>query len=104
MQQELIKIKQKIDSIKQELLSIGEMRPGSLTLQYRDLKQKQGAYYQISYTLNMKSRTDYVRKEFIYDLRQQIKNYRKFKRLTKLWTDLAIKYSKFKIDFETKKM
>lgn len=104
MQQELIKIKQKINSIKQELLSIGEMRPGSLTLQYRDLKQKQGAYYQISYTLNMKSRTDYVRKEFIYDLRQQIKNYRKFKRLTKLWTDLAIKYSKLKIDFETKKM
>lgn len=104
MQHDLIKIQKRIDQIKQELLSIGEMRPGSLTLQYRDLKQKEGAYFQISYTHNMKSRTDYVRKEFVYDLRQQIKYYKKFKRLTKLWVDLAIKYSKLKIDFETKKM
>jgi len=41
----------------------------------------------------MKSRTEYVRKEFVGDLRQQIKNYKQFRKLTKRWADLAIIYS-----------
>jgi hypothetical protein len=38
---------------------IEEMRPGSLTKQYKDPKQQTGAYYQLSYTLDMKIRTEY---------------------------------------------
>jgi hypothetical protein len=56
-------IKQKIEGIKKALLEIGPMRPGSLTRQYKDPKQRTGAYWQISYTRQMKSRTEYVRKE-----------------------------------------
>jgi len=37
------------------------MRPGSLTKQYRVAEKKKWAFYQISYTQKMKSKTSYVR-------------------------------------------
>ena len=45
------------------------MRPGSLTRQYKDPKSQTGAYYQLSYTLDMRSRTEYIRKEWVNDIR-----------------------------------
>jgi hypothetical protein len=102
-QNKLIAIEKEIRQIKQQLLSTGEMRPGSLTLQYNQPKSKNVPYYQISYTHHMQSRTDYVRKEFVADLRRQIKNYKRFKKLVNRWVDLAIQYSKFKIDSAIKK-
>lgn len=73
---------------------IGEMRPGSLTRQYKDPENQIGAYYQISYTLDMKSRTEYVRKECVSDIRKQIANYKRFKKLSSEWIALSIEYSK----------
>ena len=35
-------------------------------------------------------------------LREQIKNYRRFKRLTNRWVDLAIKYAKLKMKIKVK--
>ena len=95
-------IEEEIQRIKQQLLSIGEMRPGSLTVQYRRPKEKQHAFNQLSYTHNMKSRSCYIRKEFVGDLKRQIKAYKLFKSLTKRWVDLAIRHSKLKIDLADK--
>ena len=53
----------RLQQIKRALLEIGPMRPGSLTRQYKDPQHHLGAYWQISYTRRMKSRTEYVRKE-----------------------------------------
>ncbi|MCL5408821.1 MAG: hypothetical protein M1135_02205 [Candidatus Omnitrophica bacterium] len=99
----LLNIKNQIQQIKRELQTIGEMRPGSLTCQYHFPKEKKGAFYQLSYTRNMKGHTDYVRREFVNDLRLQIKNYKRFRTLTKRWVDLAMKYSKLKIASAIKK-
>ncbi len=55
---------------------IGEMRPGPLTEQYKGPVNKLGPYYQLSYTFGMRSKTEYIRKEYVYDIRRQIKNYR----------------------------
>lgn len=98
MQKKLAGIEKKIVLLKDELLKIGEMRPGSLTLQYQNRKEKKGGYYQISYTHKMKSRTEYVKPEFVEDLQKQIKNFKRFKKLTQMWIDLAIEYSKLKIE------
>ena len=62
-QKRIQQIEQRIDRIKRALLEIGPMRPGSLTRQYKDPQHHTGAYWQISYTRRMKSRTEYVRKE-----------------------------------------
>jgi hypothetical protein len=90
----LIQIEKRIKKIKSDIILIGEMRPGSLTLQYKDPKKKTGGNYQISYTLNMKSRTDYVRKNFVKETRQQIASYKKFKKLNEEWVALGIEHAK----------
>lgn len=87
-------VKSRIEKIKIEIFSIGEMRPGSLTRQYRDPENKTGSYYQISYTHEMKSRTEYVRSEFLQDIKLQVKNYRRYKKLNSELISLSIEFSK----------
>lgn len=90
----LAQIERRIARIKDELVLIGDMRPGALTQQYKDRATKAGPYYQISYTLDMKSRTEYIRREFVGDVRRQIRNYKRFKRLGVEWVALGIEHSK----------
>ena len=104
MQKRVLQIQRRIEKIKQQLLNIGEMRPGSLTKQYQKPKEKKGGLYQISYTYKMRSKTEYVRPEFVSQLRKQITTFKTFKKLIQEWTDLAIEYSKLKIDIEKNKM
>ncbi len=97
MQKKLNQIEKKIAKIKEELGQIGEMRPGSLTYQYQKPKEKKGGFYQISYTYQMKSKTEYVKAEFVQDLKSQIATFRRFKKLIQQWVDLAIEHSQLKI-------
>jgi hypothetical protein len=87
-------IERRIERIKEALSRIGPMRPGSLTRQYKDPERKLGAYWQISYTRQMKSRTEYVRKEWLPEIRRQIATHKRFKRLIDQWIDLDIERSK----------
>jgi hypothetical protein len=87
-------IERRIDRIKKALLEIGPMRPGSLTRQYKDPQHQTGAYWQISYTRQMKSRTEYVRKEYVKEVRRQTVTYKRFKRLVDQWIDLSIEHSR----------
>jgi len=93
-------IEQRIERIKQALGQIGPMRPGSLTRQYKDRKNKTGAYWQISYTRRMKSRTEYVREEWVEEIRRQIAAHKRFKRLVDLWVDLSIEHSKLSMQID----
>jgi hypothetical protein len=91
---QLQQIERRIERIKAALSHVGPMRPGSLTRQYKDRKNKTGAYWQISYTRQMKSRTEYVREEWVPEIRRQIASHKRFKRLIDLWIDLGIERSK----------
>src|SRR5438477_8739274 len=64
------KIQKRIQRIKAELSAIDAMRPGSLTRQYKDPKNKRGAYYQLSYTRERKSRTEYVPRPCLPEVRR----------------------------------
>lgn len=90
----LDKIHQRIDQIKAELAAIDDMRPGCLTRQYKDPKNQSGAYYQLSYTRQKKSRTEYVARERLHVVRREIANYKRFKALTEQWVDLSIEHSR----------
>jgi hypothetical protein len=102
MDKKLAKIEQRIEGIKQELMGIGEMRPGSLTKQSRTAKDKKWEFYQLSYTHKMKSKTNYVRAQHVSELRAQIKTYKKFKKLVEMWIDLSIEHSKIKVDLSNR--
>ncbi len=93
----LDEIRKRIDRIKAELAAIDEMRPGSLTRQYKDPQNQSGAYYQLSYTREMKSRTDYIARECLRDVRRQIGNYKRFKTLSTQWIALSIEHSRLKM-------
>lgn len=94
----LKQVEREIEKIKRELNRIGRMRPGSLTVQYRDPEKKIGPFHQISYTHHGKSRTEYVRPPFLKDIRAQINQYKKFRSLIERWVDLSIERSKLEIE------
>ena len=93
----LTQIDGRIKEIKTALAQIGAMRPGSLTRQYKDPRTQRGPYYQLSYTLDMKSRTEYIRREHLPEVRRQISAYKRFKTLTSQWVALSIERSRLAI-------
>ena len=99
-QQRLRQIEKKVARIKEALGAIGPMRPGSLTKQFKDRENEAGAFWQISYTHQMHSRTDYIRREWVKTTQQQIKEYKTFKRLIETWVALAIEHAKLTMKIE----
>ena len=93
----LDEIRKRINRIKAELAAIDEMRPGSLTRQYKDPQNQSGSYYQLSYTRDMKSRTEYIARDCLRDIRRQIANYKRFKALSAEWIALSIEQSRLKM-------
>jgi hypothetical protein len=94
---ELDRIERRIAEIKRLLQEVGDARPGSLTRQYRLPKEKVGPYYQVSYTHKMRSRTEYVRPEHVRRIKREIVAYKRFRKLTTEWTDLAIRQSSLRL-------
>lgn len=82
-----------IQGVQARLAKLGPMRPGTLTRQYRQPQRQQGAYYQLSYTYQMKSHTEYVPKREVGTVRKEIAIYQRYKKLTAQWVDLALQRS-----------
>ena len=90
------KTEERIARVRGQLSELGPMRPGSVSRQYREPKEKKRPFYQISYTHRMKSRSEYVRPENLAAVRAETANFRKFKRLVDRWVDLALQLSRLK--------
>ena len=101
MSQVLDGIEGRINKIKNELMKIGEMRPGSLKRQYRGTaKNPYGQYRQLSYTHQGRSRSEYVRDVFVDDVKSQVAAYQRFRKLVSIWTTLAIRHARAKMKQE----
>lgn len=82
------------------------MRPGSLSEQYNvcgkpncrckdpNYPRKHGPYYQLSYTYQGRSTTEFVKKEDVPQVSEQIANYARFKKLTDEWVSLSLQIAK----------
>ena len=86
----------KIDTLKQELLTLGDLRPGTLSEQYNvcgkagcackaDPPRKHGPYYQVSFTWQGRSHTQFVRRENLAATRQQLRTYERLRALVDAW-------------------
>ena len=93
----LVQLDQRIAKIKTDLAAIDPMRPGSLPRQFKDPKTRTGAYYQLSFTLEMKSRTDYIPRPCLDQVRREVASYKRFKALTAAWVALSIERSRLRI-------
>jgi len=86
-------LERKIGKIKQALMELGDMRPGSVSVQTRKWG---GEYAQLSYTHRGKGHTEYVPQERRKDVERQTANYKKFRKLTQEWTELSMELCKLK--------
>ena len=103
------KIQAHIDKIKNELLRLGPMRPGTLSQQYTACQkpgckcvdpiqpQKHGPFYKLSYTHGGKSTTQFIRPQFVPEVQKQLATYKKFIALTQQWVSLALELSKLEL-------
>jgi hypothetical protein len=109
-------LENKIQEIKTRLSALGDMRPGSLSLQYnvcgkpgcrcKDPTQpkRHGPYHQLSYVHRGQSTSQFIRPELRATVRTQIATFKKFRKLTEQWVDLALTVAKLKLDTARKKL
>ena len=102
-------MKKRVDKIKLALQKVGEMRPGSLNKQMTicgrsgcvciDTKKpkRHGPYFQLSYVHQGKSTTQFIQKDLVPTVSQQLENYKTFKSLTTEWVTLALDIAKEKL-------
>jgi uncharacterized protein YicC (UPF0701 family) len=97
MKKKIALIERRVEKIKRELAALGDMRPGSLSVQTRKWG---GEYCQLSYTHRGKGHTEYVPQARRKKVERQLATYQKFRKLTQEWIDLEIEFCKLKIDVE----
>ena len=94
-------IQRRIEQIKTELAQLGPLRPGHLSQQYNvcgtpgcrckaDPPRKHGPYYQLSYTWQSRSHSEFVRLENLAAIRQQLANYERLRALVDEWIGLGL--------------
>lgn len=96
----IARIESEIAKIKRKLLELGDMRPGSLSKQMRRAKNNYGAYWQLSYTHLGKGRTEYIKPEVIKQVKKEVANYKRYRKLTDRLIVLSITLSRLKMDAE----
>lgn len=96
------KLLERMAAIKQELMALGPMRPGSLSEQYnvcgtpgcrcKDPKkpEKHGPYYHLNYTWKGKARTEFVKAEAVESVRTQLVIYKRFRALCTEWVEVSL--------------
>ena len=86
----------KIATLKQALLTLGDLRPGTLSEQYNvcgkagcackaEPPRKHGPYAQVSFTWQGRSHTQFVRREHLAMTRQHLRNYERLRALVEAW-------------------
>src|SRR5437899_11260523 len=106
--QTLEKLEAQIALIKAQLQKHGAMRPGSLSPQYnvcgkagcrcKDPKhpRRHGPYYQLNYVYRGKKTSQFIRREILRQVRTDLANYKKFRKLTQRWIGLALQVAQAK--------
>jgi hypothetical protein len=98
--QRIKQIDRRIAKIKRELEQIDDMRPGSISLQYRDAKTKSYPYHQLNWVVGAKKQSEYVSRANLDELTRQTENYRQFRALCTEWVALGIERSKLSMKLE----
>lgn len=101
-------IEERIQAIKLEILALGDLRPGTLSMQYNICGNpscrckatppiKHGPYSQVSFSWRGKSTTQFVRDTDVAEVRHQLDNYHQLRTLVDEWIGLALELSRIRI-------
>lgn len=86
----------RIRKLQEELAEIPEMRPGTLSVQYRKPEEQKYPFHQLSYTFKGKSRSEYIRAENLPAVRRELEAYKRFKALSEEILELSIEASRMR--------
>lgn len=111
MEKRIRALETQIEKIKEELVSIGDLRPGSLSEQYNvcgkakcgckeDPPRKHGPYYQLSFTRKGRSGTKFVKKHQVAIVKKQLKNYARLRTLVDRWIELSTELCQLHLERE----
>ena len=98
-----------IERIKREIDGLGDLRPGSLSEQYNvcgnpncrckeDPPKRHGPYFQISFTRKGRSRTKFVKRPHLSDVKKQLKNYARLRDLIDSWIELSSELCELRLE------
>ena len=96
MSTELEKKENRIHALIAGMAKLGAMRPGTLTVQYRNPAEKMTPFNQLSYTHKGRSRSEYVRPENLAAVRREVETYKKFRTLVEQITELSLEASRLR--------
>lgn len=101
-------LRARMDAIKGEIATLGEMRPGVLTRQYnvcgkencrcKDKKnpRRHGPYHQLSYAWKGQSTSAYVKDDAVAEVQSRLADYKRFMELKDEWVGISIALAKLR--------
>jgi hypothetical protein len=99
----LDRLGREIDTIKQQLLALGPMHPGSVSRQYQACgnpacrcmhpkrPQRHGPYYKLAYVHRGKPVCRFVRADCVQAVKERLTAYKRFRSLMDKWIELSIR-------------
>jgi hypothetical protein len=98
----------KIAKLKAALMTLGDLQPGSLSEQYNvcgtpgcrckaDPPRKHGPYYQVSFTWQGRSKSQFVRREHVATVRQHLRTYQRLRALVEQWIAAGLELSRLRL-------
>lgn len=105
-------LERKIATVKAQLMALGDLRPGSLSEQYNvcgtagcqckaDPPRKHGPYYQVSFTWQGRSKSQFVRRAQVALVRQHLRNYQRLRALVEQWIAAGLELSRLRLTAKT---
>ncbi len=92
-----LEVKEKeIAALLARMTRLGAMRPGTLTVQYRNPAEKKTPFHQLSYTHKGRSRSEYVRPENLVAVKKEVETYKRFKALVEALTERSLEASRLR--------
>ena len=101
-QSKLKRLEEAIQGIKREIGKLGALRPGSLSQQARKTKTRYGAYWHLSYTHRGKGHTEYIRNAFVPQVKAEVSNFKRFRKLLDRLITLSIERSRLRMKTDKK--
>jgi len=101
--QSLDRMGREIDDIKQQLLALGPLHPGSVSRQYQvcgnpacrcmhpKRPQRHGPYYKLAYVHRGKPVCRFVRADCVQAVKERLTAYKRFRSLIDKWIELSIR-------------
>lgn len=96
MSTQLDQKEKKIRALLAMVAKLGAMRPGTLTVQYRNPAEKKTPFNQLSYTRKGRSRSEYVRTENLDAIKREVETYKRFRTLVEAVTELSLEASRLR--------